>query len=73
VSHILIDRLIDELGYERVTLDNHDEFVAADGMNVLFFPGDPATLQSYCRNWSPHSRGSSGRESSRTRSGMARR
>jgi hydrogenase-1 operon protein HyaE len=45
VSHILIDRLIDELGYERVTLDNHDEFVAADGMNVLFFPGDPATVK----------------------------
>jgi len=45
VSHILIDRLIDELGYERVTLDSHDEFVAADGMNLLFFPGDPATVK----------------------------
>jgi hydrogenase-1 operon protein HyaE len=45
VSHILIDRLIDELGYERVTLDNHDEFVAADGMNVVFFPGDPTTVK----------------------------
>ena len=45
MSHILIDRLIDELGYERVTLDNHDEFVATDGMNVLFFPGDPNTVK----------------------------
>jgi hydrogenase-1 operon protein HyaE len=45
VSHVLIDRLIDELGYERVTRDNHDEFVAADGMNVLFFPGDPTTVK----------------------------
>ena len=45
MSHVLIDRLIDELGYERVTLDNHDEFVAADGMNVLFLPGDPATVK----------------------------
>jgi hypothetical protein len=71
VSHILIDRLIDELGYERVTLDNHDEFVAADGMNVLFFPGDPAssraipqrsrmqqTWPSYFRSWLPRPRGS---------------
>jgi len=45
VSHVLIDRLIDELDYARVTLDNHDEFVTADGMNVLFFPGDPATVK----------------------------
>ena len=45
MSHVLIDRLVDELGYERVTLDNHDDFVAGDGMNVLFFPGDPATVK----------------------------
>lgn len=45
MSHVLIERLIDELGYERVTLDSHDEFVAADGMNVLFFPGDPSTVK----------------------------
>lgn len=45
MSHVLIDRLIDELGYERVTLDNHDEFVAEAGMNVLFFPGDPRTVK----------------------------
>ncbi len=45
MSHVLIDRLVDELGYERVTLDNHDEFVATAGMNVLFFPGDPATVK----------------------------
>jgi hydrogenase-1 operon protein HyaE len=45
VSHVLIDRLNDELGYDRVTLDNHDEFVAQAGMNVLFFPGDPTTVK----------------------------
>ena len=45
MSHILIDRLLEELGYEHVTLDNHDDFVAADGMNVLFFPGDPTTVK----------------------------
>lgn len=45
MSHVLIDRLIDELGYARITLDNHDDFIAADGMNVLFFPGDPATAK----------------------------
>ena len=45
MSHYLVDRLIDELGYERVTLDSHSEFVARDGMNVLFFPGNPATVK----------------------------
>ena len=45
MSHVLIDRLIDELGYARVTLENHDDFVAAEGMNVLFFPGDPTTVK----------------------------
>jgi hydrogenase-1 operon protein HyaE len=45
VSHVLIERLLEELGYERVALDNHDDFVAAEGMNVLFFPGDPTTVK----------------------------
>lgn len=45
MSHPLIDRLIDELGYERVTLDNHDAFVGQAGMNVLFIPGDPSTVR----------------------------
>ena len=45
MSHVLIDRLVDELGYEHVTLDTHDEFVAAYGMNVLFFPADPTTVK----------------------------
>ena len=45
MSHALIDRLTDELGYERVTVDNHEDFVAAPGMNVLFFPGDPTTVR----------------------------
>ena len=69
MSHVLIDRLTDELGYERVTRDNHDEFVAADGMNVLFFPGDPTTVRMQptlrwcCRNLSPRSRGISARAS----------
>ena len=45
MSHVLIDRLTDELGYARVTLDNYEDFVAEPGMNVLFFPGDPATVK----------------------------
>ena len=45
MSHVLIDRLITELGYTEVSLDNHDEFVAMPGMNVLFFPGDPKTVR----------------------------
>lgn len=45
MSHVLIDRLHDELGYPVVTLANHDEFVAQPGMNVLFFPGDPTTVK----------------------------
>ena len=45
MSHVLIDRLIDELGYERVTQENHDRFVAQPGMNVVFFPGDPTTVK----------------------------
>jgi hydrogenase-1 operon protein HyaE len=45
MSHVLIDRLIEELGYARVTLESHDDFVAEPGMNVLFFPGDPTTVK----------------------------
>jgi len=45
MSHAMIDRLITELGYAKVSLDNHDDFVAEPGMNVLFFPGDPTTVR----------------------------
>ena len=45
MSHVLIDRLLTELGYVEVSLANHDEFVAEPGMNVLFFPGDPNTVK----------------------------
>lgn len=45
MSHVLVDRLTDELGYVHVTLENHDDFVAEPGMNVLFFPGDPVTVK----------------------------
>jgi hydrogenase-1 operon protein HyaE len=45
MSHVLIQRLIDELGYAEVSLDNHDDFVATQGMNVLFLPGDPQTVK----------------------------
>ncbi len=44
MSHPLIDRLIED-GYTEVTLENHNVFVAEPGMNVLFFPGDPATVK----------------------------
>ena len=44
MSHPLIDRLLED-GYPQVTLDNHDEFVARSGMNVLFFPGEPETVK----------------------------
>ena len=45
MTHPLIDRLLDECGYTLVTADNHEDFVAAEGMNVLFFPGDPKTTK----------------------------
>lgn len=45
MSHVLVDRLISELGYTDVSLANHEEFVAMPGMNVLFFPGDPSTVR----------------------------
>jgi hydrogenase-1 operon protein HyaE len=43
--HPLIDRMIDEIHYPAVNLANHDEFVANNGMNVVFFPGDPKTVR----------------------------
>ena len=45
MSAPLIEKLISEHGYVEVSLDNHDEFVARAGMNVLFFPGDPKTVR----------------------------
>ena len=45
MTHPLIERLIGELGYAVVSLDNHDEFVSTPGMNVLFFPGDPLVVK----------------------------
>lgn len=45
MNHPLIDRLFGDYGYEQVSLANHDDFVAQEGMNVLFFPGDPQTVR----------------------------
>ena len=45
MKHPLIDRLLNELGYPEIGLDNHDAFVAEPGMNVVFFPGDPGTVK----------------------------
>jgi hydrogenase-1 operon protein HyaE len=45
MSHPLIDRLVAKLGYPEVTLASHDSFIAAPGMNVLFFPGDTTTVR----------------------------
>lgn len=45
MSHLLIDRLVVELGYTEVSIVNHDDFVSTPGMNVLFLPGDPKTVK----------------------------
>ena len=45
MSHALIDRLVSDFGYAEVSLENHDDFVATPGMNVLFLPGDPKTVK----------------------------
>jgi hydrogenase-1 operon protein HyaE len=45
MGHVLIDRLIEEFGYTEISMDNHDDFVATPGMNVLFLPGDPKTVK----------------------------
>ena len=41
MKHPLIARLVDELGYPEVTLDNHEDIVARPGVTTLFFAGDP--------------------------------
>jgi hydrogenase-1 operon protein HyaE len=45
VTNPLIERLLTELNYPEITLDNHDEFVELPGLNVLFFPGNPDTVK----------------------------
>ena len=45
MTHVLIERLTQELGYEEVSLDNHDSFTRHPGLNVLFFPGNPETVK----------------------------
>ena len=45
MSHPLIQRLFDEFGYAEISLENHDAFIATPGLNVLFFPGDPAVAK----------------------------
>ena len=45
MSHALIDRLVNEFGCAEVSMENHDDFVATPGMNVLFLPGDPKTVK----------------------------
>lgn len=41
MTHPLIQRLSDELGYPAIGLDEHDGFVADPAVNVLFFAGEP--------------------------------
>ena len=45
VTHPLIAQTIVDYGYPEISLADHDEFVAQEGMNVLFFPGDPQTVR----------------------------
>lgn len=45
MTHPLIERLLTELNYPEITLDNHDAFVESPGLNVLFFPGNPDTVK----------------------------
>lgn len=45
MNNTLIDRLLTDHKYPKITADNHDEFVNTAGMNVLFFPGDPDTVK----------------------------
>ncbi|MEM7723139.1 MAG: hydrogenase accessory protein [Pseudomonadota bacterium] len=43
MSHPLIDRLTTELGWPHLTdAASRDTFTGADGLRVLFIPGDPA-------------------------------
>lgn len=45
MSHPLIQRLHDELGYPEVTLESHQEFISQPGITVLFFAGDPKSFR----------------------------
>jgi len=45
MTNKLIDRHTQELGYEEISLDNHDNFTRHPGLNVLFFPGNPETVK----------------------------
>jgi hydrogenase-1 operon protein HyaE len=45
MTHVLIERLIQELNYPEISLDNHDAFIEMPGMNVLFFPGNAETVK----------------------------
>ena len=45
MTNALIDRLLQELNYPEITLDNHDAFVEMPGLNVLFFPGNSDTVK----------------------------
>jgi hydrogenase-1 operon protein HyaE len=45
VTHPLIERLLTELNYPEISLDNHDAFVGQLGLNVLFFPGNTDTVK----------------------------
>jgi hydrogenase-1 operon protein HyaE len=45
MTHVLIDRLMQELNYPEITFDNHDSFIEMPGLNVLFFPGNPDTVK----------------------------
>ena len=45
MTHILVERLIGELGYPEISLDNHDSFIRHPGLSVLFFPGNTDTVK----------------------------
>jgi hydrogenase-1 operon protein HyaE len=45
MTNALIDRLLTDYSYPQITIDNHDDFVATPGLNVLFFPGNPDTVK----------------------------
>ncbi len=40
MTHPLIQRLLDEYDYPAIGLDEHEAFVGAPGVNVLFFAGE---------------------------------
>ena len=45
MTNALIDRLLTDYSYPQITIDNHDDFVATPGLNVLFVPGNPDTVK----------------------------